>query len=193
MKKYLIFLGLILILFYNLVSVAGAKTYEFQPNRFDLYDLDHYNYYKWGIGLTIPHGETLNSVTLEFDDIRDWEKETNVLYVHLLDSAPIGVTILRDNQNGGDNFANQGIKLFTWNNLPDYAQDRAYSLTDEQMDIFMTYVSDGNIGFGFDPDCHFYNNGVTLKAQTVVPEPATLLLLGSGFIGIGIYIRRKTR
>ena len=47
-----------------------------------------------------------------------------------------------------------------------------------------TYSADGNFGLSFDPDCHYWNDGVSLKVETAqTPEPATMLLLGSGLIG----------
>lgn len=194
MKKTLIFLSLILLLC-SFTGLAGATTYDFKPNRFDLYSLDHHNYYTWGINLTVPKGETIKEVKLEFDNIRNWDNKPNVLYVHLLDSASEGVTIGWDNENGGDNFAGQGIELFTWHNLPDYGQLLNYSLTKDQIDTLTKYTSDGILGLGFDPDCHFWNDGIILEVQSAptIPEPATLLLLGSGFTGLGYYIRRNKK
>lgn len=61
----------------------------------------------------------------------------------------------------------------------------------------LSWLADGNFGFGIDPDCHYYNNGVELKIVTsstnqVIPEPLSVLLasLGMGTLG---GLRRFTR
>ena len=113
MKKLLI-LSTTLILLAVSFYPAGATVFEFQPNSNDLYDLDHHYYYTWGINFTFPAGETIEEAVLDFDDIRNWDDNPNVLYVHLLNSATPGVTWGWDNQGGGDNFLGQGIELFTW-------------------------------------------------------------------------------
>jgi hypothetical protein len=63
---------------------------------------------------------------------------------------------------------------------------------------FEKYVADGLFGFGFDPDCHFWNKGITLEIRTKaatapVPEPSTVVLLGVGMIGIVGYGRKKRK
>ena len=181
-----------IILVFMLGGVTEAATYTFQPTPADLYDLDHYCYYTWGIDWDIPAGEIIVSASLFFDDIRNWNSESNDLWVHLLDLANTGVTKYGDGKGGGDNFSGQGILLHHWQNLPASAQDITYDFDPFEIATLNTYVTDGNFGLGFDPDCHYYNNGITLNIETApVPIPTTILLLGSGLLGFGLLSRRK--
>jgi len=56
-------------------------------------------------------------------------------------------------------------------------------------------VADRNFGIGADPDCHFYNCGVSLDMsyRTPVPEPGTLLLVGGALSVVGIVRRRRRK
>jgi len=191
MRKMLGFL-LVSVFVLSMAGGALANTYEFNPTpRADLSDLDHEKYYTWGINWSIPAGEVIESATLFFDNIRNYDSTSNDLWVHLLDSPSVGVTVGTDNQGGGDYFAGQGPLLKHWQALPATPQDITYTFTADQLVALTAYFANGNAGFGFDPDCHFYNDGITLTIETAqVPIPAALWLLGSGLLGL-IGIRRR--
>jgi hypothetical protein len=44
-----------------------------------------------------------------------------------------------------------------------------------------------------DPDTFFRVAQVTVATVAPVPEPATMFLLGSGLIGVGVFVRRKSK
>jgi hypothetical protein len=72
-----------------------------------------------------------------------------------------------------------------------------YTFTNAQKNALLAYINAGNdIAIGFDPDCHFFNNGISLDIQTgkipAVPEPASLLLLGTGLIAARRYRARRS-
>ena len=143
-------------------SNASAAVYSLSPYDRDLGDLDHYKNYTWGMNtpwdVTPDENneyETVTSATLSFDRIRNWDNKPNVLYIHLLDDARLGVKINYDGQTGGDFFAGKGVELITYNNLPATSQDLSYSFTEKQIVALNAYASDGRFGLGFDPDCHF--------------------------------------
>jgi len=176
-------------------STARADVYSVTPPDPDLDDLDHCKAYTWGIDTPWPAAqEHAVGATLSFRQIRDWQWETNVLYIHLLDDAPAGIRYAWDNQASDDYFEGEGIVLTVYRDLPATAQDLSYEFTKDQVDALNGYAADGRFGLGFDPDCHFYNCGVKLDIVTElgeVPEPATAGLLAVGMVAVLLRRRRR--
>jgi len=129
-----------------------------------------------------------------------------------------------DDFNDPNYYLNKGKDnlLFRWNDLNTTDRDITVSITDDSSydnELISTvnddatlyiaagglskinqYASSGLFGLGFDPDCHFWNDGITLKISTSkkigpgneVPEPNTMLLFGIGLLGLGALGRKKT-
>jgi PEP-CTERM motif len=87
-------------------------------------------------------------------------------------------------QGASANFAGPGTYV---------AQNYVYTFNAAQLTALAAYISAGqNIAFGFDPDCHFWNNGIVFQYETEsVPEPMSMILLGSGLAGL--YVRRRRK
>ncbi len=197
MKKLTIFLCAVMLVL-SISGLAGAESYIFEPNDHDLWDLEHKRYYTWGIDFDLPGEETIIGASLFFNDIKNWRYEENDLWVHLLDEVAVGAYQGNDYGHGQtDYFDEQGVLLNQWEDIPNIAQDITYEFDSSELESLSNYLADGNFGLGFDPDCHFYNNGIKLTIETkestgavVTPEPATMFLLSFGFIGLAAF-RKK--
>jgi hypothetical protein len=177
----------------------------FQPTPNDLLDLPHAEYFTWGIDFTLAPNEKITGAVLTFANIWDWTKESNDhLFVHLLDNINSGSISYVDNQGGGDNFAGKGPLIGSWSD-PLGGKPRNFNLVFDfsslgLLDVLNNFAATtpvtgkANFGFGIDPDCHYYNNGVTFTMTTEtttpinhIPEPTTIAMLAIG----GLLLRRK--
>jgi hypothetical protein len=220
----IIVLGVVLSVFVVMSISANAGVTTFTPtNLIELNDLPHQYYYSWGINFNLSQGEVITGAKLTFNNIYDWTTETNDrLYIHLLDNPTAGVVALKDNEGGGDNFAGNGVLLhdidhptdaWSWtdplggtprnfNLVYDFGSGpRGLNLLDKLTEYIGTPFGarHSTFGFGIDPDCHYFNDGISFTITTtsipgtpVVPAPAAVSLGGFGIILVGWLRMRKT-
>ncbi|MFA5100730.1 MAG: hypothetical protein WC547_07610 [Candidatus Omnitrophota bacterium] len=169
---------------------------QFTPVPSNLYDLDHSYAYTWGIDYTLQQNEYVDFASITFTNINNWQDEPNILYVNLLDSAAYGVSMAYDGEASGNFFASTpgAQELFTYSDgdASSY-QTLTYNFNAGQLTALNAALADGNMGIGFDPDCHYYNQGIKMDISTkVVPEPIScvLFVVGSGVFGAAIRRRR---
>jgi hypothetical protein len=179
------------------LSAAYAGSIVFVPNPKDLGDLDHNTYVSWGIDYQVPAHMKLVDVILRISNIDDWTDEADDhLYIHLLDQPPIGVVHYNDSEKGGDNWAGKGPLIADYSDPGPGKEPLEYGLKKlGLLETFKSYALDGRVGVAFDPDCHYYNDGVSLEVITEpVPEPASGLAAVTGIgLLIGALRRRSSR
>jgi len=174
---------------------ANSAVYTMVPTPANMWGLDHNYFYTWGIQWNHP-GERITDAILTFHDIYDWRIEYgDVLFSHLLDNPPVGTIAGYEGFTNDDYFAGQGTFIGMWSD-PGGGVPRDFNLSYRFSDLGLVntlndYAADGLFGFGFDPDCHYFNQGVELTVVTAVPEPTTIFLLGMGLVSGGIFYRRK--
>ena len=191
MRKLLLFTALLMLVFG--VS-SNAAVYQFMPTPADLYDLDHDFAYTWGVDWANTN-ERIFEARLTFFNIHDYRPEENdILYVNLMDNATSGLTEYYDNEDFGDYFSGQDVQIGTWSDPAGSfygpGVDVTFNFDADMLGALNSFAADGNFGLSFDPDCHYFNDGVQFTIITDVPEPSTFILLGIGAVGLAAF-RRK--
>ena len=191
---------------------AAVTQLSFQPSPADLGDLDHHFVYSWNINSPSLTNISVTSASLSFKNIANWDSNPNMLFVWLMDtSVHPGVATVEDvNANQApvtdiaDAFLNPislvangtaKTKLFQ-KSFTTTPTNYTFNFDANQLGILQTYINNGHdIAFGFDPDCHFFNDGITFTLNcTPVPEVTTMIPV-AGFLALVIAteIRRRRR
>ena len=197
--------SLLLLLILCLIGPSvWAASYTFVPDPLDLGDLPHGSYYAWGIEWpSVPAGEVIDNAVLHIDNINDWTMEFNdVLHIWMVDELPDvpwgevnwpGVSEGQDGAGVSDMFADcGGTHLMDYTDYNWWWEDLYIPLPADKLQEYIS--NDGMFGLALDPDCHYYNKGLSLyvtTSQNPVPEPLTVLGVFAGVSAIAGYVRKR--
>jgi hypothetical protein len=196
-------------------SHAATTTMSFQPNPVDLNDLDHHYSYSWDIGNINLSNVQITSATLTFSNIANWDSTANMLFVYLMDTAThTGVNTFQDHPLSEspigdivDHFANGAVipslitsstaitKLFQ-HSFTTTPVNYTFNFTAAELVTLQNYINNNHdVAFGFDPECHFFNDGITFTMTlTPVPEMASAIpALCLVALATAFEIRRRRR
>ncbi len=202
---------IVILVFFLTLALAGQtkanSTYTFHPSDPDMDSLDHWYYYIWKVNWTTPYNEIVSGANLFIENINNWGVEDgDILYMRLLSEENINQAITNlsmdtqwnppyqdiyrgsDDQATGDGLSSYGNLLTTYTDddaEPNPAENFSYTFTTPHLGLLSSYIAnDGVFGIGFDPDCHYYNEGVKLTIETSpIPVPGAIVL---GGIGVGL-------
>lgn len=190
---------------------------SYQPTPADLNDLDHHSVYTWRIDNISLNGGSIAGATLTFANIANWDTTANVLHLWLLDTAKTaGVgSFIDDPTNSSpvsdmtDDFASARLHsdpnwLVANGTAQSFLADKSFTTTPgtyvltfnaNQLSLLTQYINNGkDIAFGIDPDCHFFNDGVTFTMNiTPVPEMNALFPIVGLFAAVSSthFLRRR--
>lgn len=153
-------------------------------------DLRHGAYYVIGL----PDWMLSSGINVVFHGIYNENTEPNFLQVWLFDEPQrTGLAYA-----GEDGYSTtipdweaeySATSLGVWSDVdgPATTNDVIFSITDR--DLLASLANGGLFGLGIDPDCRFFGDEITVDVP--VPEPITLLLFGSGLVGLAGFGRKK--
>lgn len=200
------------------MASARATLVNFSPTPADLNDLDHHSVYTWRLDNINLNGGTIQSASITFKNIRNWDANANVLHMWLLDAAKsAGVASFIDDPTKSvpqtdltDDFLNTRFHgasnwLVANGTAQTFLKDQSFGTTATTFTLDFTpaqiasltdFLNNGNnMAFGIDPDCHFWNDGVVFSMNiTPVPELSALFPLLGLFAAVSCtHVLRRRR
>jgi len=192
--QILVFIALVPAFSNAAVIEYDAGTYTQPDNYKTIFSLDdvrlpHDIYY---ILRLRDFDHEIAALNIIFHDIANWRVEENWLNVYLFDEPSS-----RFDWHWGGNDATSldapdwegyygATCIGTWSYVTE-TKDVVFSTADPTLLAYLT----GGIDFaiGIDPDCYFTTSSISVEVP--VPEPTTLLLLGTGLLGLAGFRKRQ--